>query len=105
MKQIGHDGVILNVAEGGIVLTHGSEDTMLAQLRWGEPDRDGADIQIEHDLLCCTKPGMVPVEPACCAEGGMTCKGKLFSCGEDADANAAVVFDLGIAGKDEGGLG
>src|SRR5882757_11179249 len=47
---------------------------------------------------------MVPVEPACSAEGRMAGEGDLFSGEEDANLNAMLALDLGNARKDEGRL-
>lgn len=89
--------------KAGIVLAHGGEDAG-ASLFGGEGDGDGADAEVEGDLGRATLDGVVEVEPACGAEGGVAGELELFADGEDADVDAAGGFDLGRAGQDEGGL-
>jgi hypothetical protein len=96
--------VVVNDAEGGVVLSHSAEDPMLAGVRRREADGDGANSEVEGDGRSAAQDGMVPVKPACGAEGWMTGKFELFLNCEDADVDAAFAFDLGLAGGDEGGL-
>jgi hypothetical protein len=69
-----------------------------------EGDGDGADAEVEGDLLRAAKDGVIEIEPACGAERGMAGELEFFAHGEDADVDAALAFDLGGAGQDEGGL-
>ncbi len=56
----------------GVFLLHGAEDATLTGLRRRETDGDAAYAEIEDDLRCTFERGVVPVEPACGAECGVT---------------------------------
>jgi len=95
----------VGVGEDGVVLAHGAEDAGMSGLRRAKGDRDATGFEIEVDGLGAAKVRVIAVDPAGGAEGGMAGEGELFPGGEDADLNAAVTFDPGGAGEDEGGFG
>src|ERR1035438_9841156 len=75
----GGDGVRrVDVAEGGIVLAHGTVDTE-AFLPRGEGHGDGADLEIEGDRLSAGEDGMVEIQPAGSAERGVAGELEFFA--------------------------
>jgi len=95
----------VRAAEDGIVLAHGAEGADLAGLGLAKGDGDAAGLEVEGDGCGATKIGVVAVQPGGGAEGGMAGEGELFLRGEDADVDAAFLFDREWAGEDEGGFG
>ena len=73
-------------------------------LRRCEADRDGADAELEGDLLCVAEDGVVAIQPACGAKRGMAGKGNFFGGEKDAHLHTTLTLDLGSARKDEGRL-
>src|SRR5579862_9460858 len=73
-------------------------------MRRDEAHGDGADPKVERDLFCPTQDRMIPIEPACCAQRGVSGEGHLFGSKEDADLHSVLAFDLWRAREDEGGF-
>ena len=99
----GDSGAVVDGAEDWVVLLHDAEDALFIVLRWSEANGDGADGKVESDGLCVAQVGVVPVEPACSAERWVSGEFEFLLDSEDTDLDAAFVFDLGVAGEDEGG--
>src|SRR5260370_29940101 len=95
---------VANLVEDWIFLLHSAEDALFAVLRRRETDGDGADAEVEGDLLCAAQDRMVAVKPTCGAKGRVAGEGDLFGGEEDANLHAALALDLGSAREDEGRL-
>ncbi len=92
-------------SEDGIVLLHGRDDADVVELRWSEVDSDGPDVELECDGVRAAQCWVIEVQPSGGAERGVSCEGEFFFRREDADTDALLCFDGGIAGEDESCLG
>src|SRR5690349_8165384 len=93
--------MILNRTKGRIVLTHRTEDPVLALLRNSEGHGNGTDVQVERNGFSVTESRMIPIQPAGSTKRRMTSERQFLGRGKDAHLNATLMFYLGCAREDK----